>query len=187
MSWNGAIVISICLIIMIVYIQQSVDDMKSTNASFDDRAYFVQDLEDKQEAANYLARIAAALTSLVRHMAAKYPDNSDVRRMYTRFDPNALSEGSIESGYTSYSVNKGKKIVLCIRQEDKTFVDFNTMLYVAIHELAHVMTLELDHPPQFWSNFKFLLEEATSINLYHNKDSSADPLPYCGINITLSV
>jgi hypothetical protein len=41
-----------------------------------------------------------------------------------------------------------------------TFVDKNVCLYVAIHELGHVMTAELGHTDTFWSNNKRLLKEA---------------------------
>lgn len=187
MSWDNTLLIITVVVIIIIYMQQSRGNTERTTSTIDNKGYFVQNLSDKQAAADYIARIAASLTSLVRHMVAKYPDNVDVKRMYARFDATAISEGSIESGYTSYSVNKGQRIVLCIRQGDKSFVDFDTMLYVAIHELAHVMTLEIDHPPSFWSNFKFLIQEAISIGIYNKKDFTTTPVPYCGININNSV
>lgn len=177
----------IIVVIIIIYVQQSRGNNESTTSNVDNKTYSVQNLSDKQDAADYIARIATSLTRLVRHMVAKYPNNADVKRLYARFDPTAISEGSIESGYTSYSVNKGQRIVLCIRQGDKSFVDFDTMLYVAIHEVAHVMTLELDHPPSFWSNFKFLIQEAILLGIYIKKDFMAKPVPYCGISISNSV
>lgn len=187
MSRNG-ILLLFFVILIIVYVQNTVGSTENTKASFDNKSYFVQNLTNKQEAANFIAKIADALSKLVRHMAAKYPDHPDVKRLYARFDPNSISEGSMESGYTSYSVDKGRKIVLCIRQGDKTFVDFNTMLYVAVHEVAHVMTLELDHPPQFWKNFKFLLDEAMILNIYHKRPKgSTEPIPYCGISINNTI
>ena len=45
-------------------------------------------------------------------------------------------------------------------------MDDNTILFVIIHELAHVMSLSVGHTEEFWSNMKFLLEQAESINLY---------------------
>lgn len=188
MSRSNAIVLILVILMIVLYIQQTVGSTENTKSTFDNKTYLVQNLSDKQDAADYIAKIAGALSKLVRHMAAKYPNNDDVKRMYARFDPSSISEGSIESGYTSYSVDKGRRIVLCIRQGDKTFVDFNTMLYVAIHEIAHVMTLELDHPPQFWINFKFLLEEAMILNIYSKRPKgSSEPIPYCGISINNTI
>ena len=42
----------------------------------------------------------------------------------------------------------------------------NTILFVVIHELAHVMTEEIGHPPIFWENMKYLLEESEKFVIY---------------------
>ncbi len=47
----------------------------------------------------------------------------------------------------------------CLRSKDGfRLVDDNTILFVAIHELGHVMTKEQGHVPPFWDNMKFLLK-----------------------------
>ena len=153
----------------------------------DNREYLVRNLDDKAAAANRLAVTTKDMQTLCQHMMAKYPDNADVQRLYKNFNPDAISEGSVESGYTSYSVNKGEKIVLCIRQKDQSFVDHNTLLYVAIHELGHLMTDEIGHTDKFWANFRFLLQEAIDINMYKPVDYNEDPKNYCGIKINSSV
>ena len=37
-------------------------------------------------------------------------------------------------------------------------------MFVAIHEIAHIMTKSIGHKPEFWNNFKFLLENAKEID-----------------------
>ena len=39
-------------------------------------------------------------------------------------------------------------------------------MFVAIHEIAHIMTLSVGHTEEFWNNFKFLLENAVELNIY---------------------
>eukprot|EP00798_Chlamydomonas_sp_ICE-L_P026543 gene26543-biopygen12900 len=124
---------------------------------------------------------------LVQHLVAKYPKNKVVRQLYDNYNPDALSEGGAELGYTSYSVNKGEKIVLCLRQRDHELVEENILMYVAIHELGHLATDEVGHTPKFWSNFKWILGEAMSIGLYTKVDFDNEPKKYCGINITSSI
>jgi hypothetical protein len=138
-------------------------------------------------AANLLAEVTADLQTLVHHTMAKFPTNPDIIRLYNNFNPDSISEGSPDSGYTSLSVNKGEKLILCIRNTDKSFIDKNTINYVAIHELGHLMTAQIGHTTEFWENFKFLLNEAIDINLYRKVDYAKDPQKYCGIQINSSV
>ena len=65
-----------------------------------------------------------------------------------------------------------------------SLVDINTMMFVAIHELAHIMTKSVGHTPEFWDNMRFLLEEAIKINIYKKQDFSRNPVEYCGTQIT---
>lgn len=180
-------VIFVMAVILIMFIQNHYGEVDYVQSSLDNIEYLVRNLPDKQQAADYLADINNKLKKLVRHMFAKYPNNSDVKQLYTNYNPDAVSEGSVESGYTSYSVNKGEKIILCIRQVDKSFVDKNVVMYVAIHELGHLMTPEIGHTQRFWKNFKWLLEEAIDIGVYTKINYAKEPSEYCGISITNSI
>lgn len=68
-------------------------------------------------------------------------------------------------GNKSYTINK-KKIYLCLRDKNKEYYDFNMLLYVAIHELAHVLCDEIGHTSKFNHIFHKLLEKAESIKIY---------------------
>jgi len=94
----------------------------------------------------------------------------------------------MKSGVTSYTVNKGEKIVVCLRQRNNNFVEINTLMYVIIHELAHICDLtSQQHDEKFWNNFEWLLEHAVNIGIYNYVDYSKDQEPYCGMNITSNV
>ena len=181
--------IFVIAVIVVMFIQNHYGEVEYVRSNVDGRAYLVQRLQDSQKAADYLAEINSKLTKVVRHMMSKFPENEDVERLYLNYNPENTSEGSADSGYTSYSVNKGEKLILCIRQNDKnkTFVDKNVVMYVALHELAHLMTKEVGHTDTFWSNFKFLLQEAVEIKEYDKVNFNTDPKDYCGIKISTSV
>ena len=74
-------------------------------------------------------------------------------------------------------------ISLCIRNNDETFIDNNTIMFVFIHELSHVMTDEIGHPKIFWDNMKYLLEEAEKVGVYKPIDYKENPKKYCGMEI----
>lgn len=171
------------------YIKNYYGEVEFVKSKVDSKFYLVRKLPDKQQAADLISSLSEDLDKLVKHMYAKYPNNPDVRRLYTNFNKENISEGAPDSNYTSYSVNKGEKIVLCVRQkdEDKSFVDKNVLLYVSIHELGHLMTSEIGHTPTFWSNFKFLLTEAVDIGIYKKVDYSKEPADFCGIKVSSSV
>eukprot|EP00798_Chlamydomonas_sp_ICE-L_P002006 gene2006-biopygen13047 len=169
------------------YLRGFYSEVLFVSSDVDGREYLMRRLPDRQNAANLMARINSNLNKLVQHLVAKYPKNTVVRQLYDNYNPDALSEGGAELGYTSYSVNKGEKIVLCLRQRDHELVEENILMYVAIHELGHLATDEVGHTPKFWSNFKWILGEAMSIGLYTKVDFDNEPKKYCGINITSSI
>ena len=55
---------------------------------------------------------------------------------------------------------------------------------MAIHELAHIMSVTIGHNDEFWDNFKFLLDNAVNIKLYDPVDYKKNPENYCGLEIT---
>ena len=62
-------------------------------------------------------------------------------------------------------------------------MDDNIILFVAIHELSHIMTPETGHTSLFWANMKYLLEKASSVGIYTPVDYGKNPTTYCGMEI----
>jgi predicted metal-dependent hydrolase len=145
----------------------------------------VRNVDDKQEAANMLANMRSRLEKLIQNIEMNYPNDPKVKRLVNKFNPDRISESLRGSKYTSYSINKGEKIVLCLRSKDITqkLTDINTLMFVTLHELAHIMTVSIGHTKEFWSNFKFILKIAVQIGVYDNIDYSQNPQPYCGIEV----
>ena len=202
------IFVSVILIVIIyIYLESNSYDVVYVKSNVDNKEYLVRNLKDKQNAADLLARIRGKLVKLVRYLKSndiKYLSESlpeslkkniekstlnlkaDIDRLETNFHEDNLSESTPDHKYTSYSVNKGEKIVFCMRKKNQkeTLESENIMMFVALHELSHVMTKSVGHTPEFWDNFRFLLKIAIKLKLYKNVDFNSDPQEYCGTKIT---
>ena len=136
-----------------------------------------------------LVNIRKKLEKLVRHLLSKYPKNRLCDRLKTRFTDTILRESNPngDSSQTSYTINKGDVIVICLRTNDKKLVDFNTLMYVAIHELAHIYSSSYHHNDEFWSNMKFLIDESIELGIYDATDYYKNPVRYCGMTIASNI
>ena len=160
-----------------LYKKREIVSIKST---VDNQIYIVRKLPDAKDAANKLANINQKVLRLI---ASLDDDKEGVNDLQKNYDTHSLSETIDGAKYTSYSVNKGEKISICIRSKDNVIIDDNTILFVVIHELAHVMTEEVGHTSLFWSNMKYLLEESERIGIYKPINYEKEPVQYCGMEI----
>ena len=142
------IIIAFCLL-GYTHLEHLSNEVIYVKSNVDDKEYLVRNLQDKEIAANTLAMIRMKLEKLCNAMKKKYPNDESVIRMNERFNSDNITESGKNNQYTSYSVNKGEKIVFCIRQKDnnESIVDENTLTFVSIHELAHIMTKSVGHTP----------------------------------------
>ena len=162
-------------------------NLKCAFSSVDGEHYCVRARSDLNRAVNLLARATAHCKRLVMHMDSKYPNRPEVQRLARNFDPTVISETLPTSEHTAYTENKGDAMAFCLNKHDKPgsrLIDLNTLTFVAIHELGHVMTESLGHKQEFWTNFKFLLENAIDIGIYRPIDYKKNPQPFCGMTIT---
>ena len=151
-------------------------------SNVDNRKYVVRKLPDAQTASDKLATINIKILKLIKYVKDK--ERSGVERLGIRYNPDTLSETGLNAKYTSYSVNKGEKISICIRnKETNQFMDDNIIMFVVIHELAHIMTVQIGHPKEFWDNMKYLLEQANEIKLYDPVNYNEKSEMYCGMEI----
>ena len=178
-----AVILIICLKI---YSESDAYNLKCIISNVDGETYCVRDRAKLEIAADLLAEVTQKCKDLVIHMGKTFPENEDVIRLVQKFNPTKISETLPTSEYTAYSENKGEKLAFCLNTTKKgnKLIDINTLTFVALHELAHIMTKSEGHKQIFWQHFKFLLEEAKKINIYVPVDYKKDPEPYCGMNIT---
>jgi hypothetical protein len=183
---QGLIIISFSVILgYFVYITYYNSNLESVKSKIDNREYTVQTKIDSQEAADLIAVIRQKLILLVNHLIKSYGGDSRTELLKQNFNPDKLKEGIDNPEYTSYSINKGEQIILCLRNKDK-LMDINTMMFVVLHELAHLATESIGHTPEFWENFKWILEESINIGIYVKQEFKKEPVEYCGMKISSS-
>ena len=150
----------------------------------------MQNLPNKEEAVGRMAKICANLAKLRDSYAAEPALAADppVARFLARYHPDCFVENDMTTGDTSYSENKGQKIVVCLRDKTKPpefpLIDENTVMFVMLHEMAHLMTETIGHTQEFWLNFKRILHDAVKIGIYTSVNYAQKPTPYCGMTIT---
>lgn len=133
----------------------------------------------------YLVIVAVFLTllySTTMYCTEKYQQRDpmlyEIRENLSLLSPKAKLLKFYEDN-KSYTINK-QKVYLCLKDDQDEYYPMNMLMYVAIHELAHVLCNEIGHTPKFHSIFSDLLLRATEIGIY-------DPdIPviqnYCGYN-----
>lgn len=172
-------IIAMAIIFNTVYKNMNYTTVKS---NVNGKSYLVRKLPDKQAAADKLATISNSLSNLTNSL--KVDERDGIDQLKANFNPDNLTENAPGGTYTAYSVNKGEQLALCLRNvKDDTFIEDNTIYFVAIHELAHIMTDEVGHTPKFWDNMKFLLIKAQELGIYTHQDYSQFPVDYCGQKI----
>lgn len=164
------------------------DNLVYIKSSLDKENYWVRDKQDKILASNTLAQIKINIKKLVKYLqknSEQFPENmSYIKSLVSRTKVINIMETPQDEKYTSYTINKGEKIVFCLRSKILDDIhDINTIMYVVIHELAHVGCPEYGHTPLFKKIFKFLLKQSIVINIYEPIDYRLNPQNYCGMVI----
>ena len=156
----------------------------------DGQMYGMQNLPNKEEAVGLMSRIKENLNKLYVHYNSEPALAADppVKRFLERYKPDVFVENDMGSSDTSYSENKGQKIVVCLRDKTKApqypLIDQNTIMFVMLHEMAHLMTETIGHTQEFWTNFRRILGDAVQIGIYTPVNYASRPTPYCGMTIT---
>ena len=181
----------IILLILVVcgytyYDNKESFQLKCIVSTVDGNKYCVRERKRIKEAADLLAIVTNKCKSLVQYMKDNHNDREDVQRLVAGFNSSKIMETLPTSSYTAYSENKGEKVAFCLNQkkhDNDSLIDENTLTFVAIHELAHIMTKSIGHKSEFWSNFKYLLDNAKEANIHNPVDYKKNPQEYCGMKI----
>lgn len=127
-----------------------------------------------------LSLIKSQMRTFVDNLVKKYPANDAVRLLKTRYRNTIVEETSEPETYT---LNKGEKMRVCLRnhKSNQAHDDANLIMFVCLHELAHIMSVSNHHTDEFWENFEFLLGEAAFDGIYSPIDYKYDPVWYCAM------
>jgi hypothetical protein len=110
------------------------------------------------------------------------PKILEIRNNLMRIDPEVTSKLNIQASNQSFTEDK-RDMYLCLRDK-KTgqYYPDNMLNYVAIHELAHAKSKEIDtnHTSnEFRENFDKYLERASELGIYNQNEPLIDE--YCGV------
>ena len=186
-NWAYYLLIGVVVAVCIkVYMDSEMYNLKCVISGVDGNRYCVRDRVAVDEAADLLAKCTTNCINLVKYMDKHHSDDPRIQKLVKGFNPKAIQETLPTSELTAYSENKGEKIAVCLNKTKNStkLIDLNTLTFVAIHELAHIMTTSIGHKQEFWQNFKFLLEGAKSSGIYEPVDYEKKPENYCGITIS---
>ena len=169
-----------------IYYESDMFQLKCIISDVDGKRYCVRERDKLELVADLLAKTNQKMKQVVEYMGEKYPKRENVKRLVKNFNPRKISETLPTSTYTAYSENKGEKIAFCTTttKQGNRLIDENTLMFVALHELSHIMTKSVGHTTEFWSNFRFALKNAVTINIYNPVNYKEKPTQYCGMTIT---
>jgi hypothetical protein len=175
----------ILLFCLRIYYDSDAFNLKCIIASKDGNRYCVREREKLELAADLLASVTGKCKQMVAYMKETHPNDPRVVRLVEGFNPKKISETLPTSELTAYSENKGEKLAFCLntKKDGNKLIDINTLTFVALHELSHIMTETIGHKQEFWQNFKFLLTNAKEANIYQPVDYKKNPKEYCGMTI----
>ena len=175
----------IVFVLVLFYMNSDTFNLKCVISHRDGNKYCVRDSDRIQESVELLAEATHRMKEVVKGMKEKYPQDERVKRLVAHFNPNRIVETLPTSEYTAYSEGKGAKLAFCLRKHkyEMQLIDINTLTFVALHELTHLMTSSIGHKKEFWDNFTFMLEYATEAGLYRAVDYAKHPSEYCGLTI----
>lgn len=179
-------IVFILFICLKIYKESDAFQLKCIVSDVDGKKYCVRERAQLEQAADLLARTTEKCTMLVQHLHKTEPNNEITKRLVEGYNPKTIQETLPTSEHTAYSENKGEKIAFCLntRKGGNKLIDENTLMFVALHELSHVGTVSIGHTPDFWRNFKWILEKATEIKIYRPVDYRKKPMGYCGMTIS---
>jgi len=188
------ILISIIIIFIYIFLFYNKKNVILVKGKDNFTKYLVYNDEQKNSSALLLENITDNMFKLKNYLYENrelYPDFKKYIIQLNRNlnkDRTLIYENDPKSELTSFSVNKGEEIALCLKSKKTgNLHDINLMMYVTIHEMAHIACPEVGHGDLFKKIFKFLCEEAIKINLYKFDNYDNNPIEYCGMMLSSTI
>lgn len=191
---ESSLVILISIIIFYGLFIVNYGKVMYVESYYDGNEYLVQNSIHKEESAVLLSKLVERMKYLRDYLSdnkEKYKDMKEyielLKNNFTDYRT-SIYEGDGENNLTSYSVNKGEELVFCLHsKKENKLHDINLLMYVAIHELAHIACPEIGHGPLFKKIFNFLTKIAIEIKIYNKINFNVSPQEYCGMMLTNSI
>lgn len=185
------ILVSLIIIYYVYKYLYKLFNSTSVRSNIDGRFYTVRNTVNKQESADTISHINIRIKKLLQHLKSqgdcgKFQKNVDL--LLLKYNENNIKE-NIDLQDTSYTVNKGQEISFCIATRDshEKIYDINKLMYVSIHESAHVGCESIGHGEEFIYFFRFLINQSIKCGVYQYVDYSKKPEEYCGMTLSQNI
>lgn len=190
---NESILLSI--IIIFIYILYLIKKDRLTLVEANNNVQFmVYNDINKVQSANLLAALVDKMYTLRNILISnknnykEYKINIELLEKNFNSERTSIYENAPNTDLTSYSVNKGEELAFCLKSKKTgNFHDINLLMYVAIHEMAHMACPEVGHGELFKDIFRFLTLEAIDLKLYKKINYQDTPVEYCGMILSSSI
>ena len=200
MSWLAVSLIIFYLLFLVWYF--SLFDFSSEHFSNGGFFSVLKKYDNKDHAQELLKSIDSNLLQLIDNFNLKYSNIESMNilkskkklllyikdKLNNTYQSSSLSENfpTVVGKEVSYNINKGETISICLRDynEPEKFHEFNDLMFVSIHELAHSCNESYGHDKKFWKVFRILLEVAIENNLYKNINYKNQHKNYCSMRIS---
>jgi hypothetical protein len=189
-------IIIFCGIIVLTYTMYTIRKSKLTVVEEEDTGMklMVYNDKNKKASAGLLSDIIIRMFKLRNNLIKdkeKYPEYKKYIELLERnFNESRtqIYENDPTSDLTSFSVNKGEEVAFCLKSKKTGDLhEINLLIYVAIHEMAHMACPEIGHGDLFKKIFKFLTLRSIEMKLYEKEDYNQNPVEYCGMILSSSI
>ena len=187
------ILITIIVIIIYLFLFHNKKNVVLIEGS-DKNKYLVYNDKQKEISAVLLGDVVQNMFKLRDYLynnIDKYPEYTNyIKKLHTNLnkDRSLIYENDPNSKLTSFSINKGEEIGFCLKSKKTGNIhDINLIMYVALHEMAHIACPEIGHGDLFKKIFKLLTEVAIEINIYKLENYESNPIEYCGMMLSSNI
>ena len=189
-----SILIAVIIIFIYIFLFYNKKNVVLITGSDNFTKFLVYNDEQKNESAKLLEEITNNMFKLKDYLyqnIEKFPEMREyIKQLNRNLDKERtlIYENDPKSELTSFSVNKGEEIALCLKSKKTGSIhNINLMMYVTIHEMAHIACPEIGHGDLFKKIFKFLCEQGIVIGVYKYDDYENNPIEYCGMMLSSSI
>ena len=176
------VLVIVLILLFVWFCYQHIESFSNVQViSSSNRSFQVLDEKDAQSATELLSQVSVSMDHFLTDISQSYPTHMGLDRIRKQWSYQKLAEGRYDQpNITSYTVNKGERIVLCLRSSQGKLHQENLIFYVLLHELAHIMSLSTSteyHNQEFKDNLNWLVTQAHERH-YLETSKAVD---YCGM------
>ena len=167
-------------VIAIIFYFVMRDNLVKTTGS-NNKIYFTRK-NQANIAVEQLVKIDDFLLKLNKLLVEEHPDHILIQKKLKK--PITLKELPDNSKHIAYTLNKNN-LYICLRDKSGEFENqYNRVYFVAMHELAHIITKSVGHTEEYWDNYRLVLKTAIDNGLYEYRNYYEEPVEFCNKKIT---